>query len=299
MAISTVRVKINGAWTNLTYNGKSGEYEGTIAAPSITSYNLSGGYYPVTVEAANDAGTITTKDDTDIILGSSLRLVVREKIKPVITLESPTNGAYIQNNNAQIIFTVTDEAGGSGVKADSIFLTLDSKKVSLTKAEYTNGYRCVYTPDNPLDDGKHSISIQAEDNDGNTADAVESIFTVDTIPPTLEIQAPTFTITNQPECTVTGVTNDATSSPVSVRILLNGKNTGNVAVDNSGGFTKALTLSEGTNEIEVISIDGAGRSTIVTLQVKLDTTIPEITSVTFAPNPVDTSQSVKIRIGVR
>lgn len=299
MAISTVRVKINGAWTNLSYNSKTGKYEGTVTAPAATSYNLSGGYYPVTVEATNDAGTVTTKDDTDVILGSSLRLVVKEKIKPVITLESPTNGAYIQNNNAQIVFTVTDEAGGSGVKADRVSLTLDGTEVPLTKTEVTNGYRCTYTPSDPLDDGQHSISIQAEDNDGNAADAVESIFTVDTIPPTLEIQTPTFTITNQPECTVTGVTNDATSSPVTVQMLLNGEDAGTVTVDASGGFTKALTLSEGINEIEVISTDGAGRSTQVTLSVELDTTIPEITDITFEPDTADTSQSVRITIGVR
>lgn len=93
MAISRVRVKINGVWTNLTYNSSTGKYEGTIAAPAATSYNLSGRYYPVTVEAANDAGTVTTKDDSDASLGSSLRLTVKETVKPVITLISPTNGS--------------------------------------------------------------------------------------------------------------------------------------------------------------------------------------------------------------
>ena len=118
MAISRVRVKINGVWTNLTYNSSTGKYEGTIAAPAATSYNLSGRYYPVTVEAANDAGTVTTKDDSDASLGSSLRLTVKETVKPVITLISPTNGSYIQNSNTPVIFTVLDEANGSGVKED-------------------------------------------------------------------------------------------------------------------------------------------------------------------------------------
>ena len=64
MAISTVRVQINGVWTNLTYNSSTGAYEATITAPSTTSHNRAGGYYPVTVEATNTVGTKTTVNDS-------------------------------------------------------------------------------------------------------------------------------------------------------------------------------------------------------------------------------------------
>lgn len=298
MAISTVRVKINGTWTNLTYNSSTGKYEGTITAPSTTSFNLSGGYYPVTVEATNDAGTVTTKDDTDLTIGSSLRLTVKETVKPVITLTSPTNGSYIQNNKPTIIFKVVDEAGGSGVNSGSISLKVDGTSVSLTKTSITNGYQCSYTPSTALSDGSHTIAISAKDNDGNSASAVSAAFKVDTVPPTLSVTAPTATITNQPSCTVSGTTNDATSSPVTVTITLNSGSAETVSVDSSGNFTKTLTLAEGANTIKVVSTDSAGRSTTVTKSIKLDTTIPKIVSVTFEPDPVNTSQSVKISIEV-
>lgn len=298
MAISKVRVKINGTWTILTKNNSTGKYEGTIAAPAVTSYNLSGGYYPVTVEATNDAGTIVTKDDTDATIGSSLRLSVKETVKPTITLVSPTNGAYVQNNKIPISFNVMDEANGSGVKESSIVLKVDNVSVAFTKTSITNGYQCSYTPSTALSDGTHTISITAQDNDGNVATAVSSSFTVDTVPPALNVTAPTKTITNQPSCTVSGTTNDATSSPVTVEITHNSNAAVTVEVDSSGNFTKEFTLTEGNNTLTVVSTDASGRSTTVTKTIKLDTTIPQISNVSFAPNPVSTSAPVTITLEV-
>lgn len=108
MAISKVRVKINGVWTNLTLS--NGKWTGSITAPSTTSYTQPDKYYPVTVEVTNDAGTVVTKDATDATLGAALRLAVKETMKPVIALVSPSNGAYVTNNKQAIVFKVTDEA---------------------------------------------------------------------------------------------------------------------------------------------------------------------------------------------
>lgn len=55
MAITKVRVKINGTWTNLTKDS-AGKWTGSVTAPASTSYNQSGGYFPITVEATNSAG---------------------------------------------------------------------------------------------------------------------------------------------------------------------------------------------------------------------------------------------------
>lgn len=298
MAISRVRVKINGVWTNLTYNSSTGRYEGTIAAPAATSYNLSGRYYPVTVEAANDAGTVTTKDDSDAAIGSSLRLTVKETVKPVITLISPTNGSYIQNSNTPVVFTVLDEANGSGVKESSITMKVDGVPAVLAKSSVTNGYQCTYTPEESMSDGSHTIVIDAQDNDGNAALQVSASYVIDTVPPTLTLSEPTFAITNQPSIIFSGTTNDNLSTPVSVEFMLNGEEAGSAAVDTSGNFSKTLTLTEGENVVKVVSTDKAGRSTTVTKNVKLDTSIPQITNVSFEPNPVSTSQPVKITLEV-
>lgn len=47
MAVKTVQTVINGQTYTLTLNSSTGKYEATITAPSKSSYNQSGHYYPV------------------------------------------------------------------------------------------------------------------------------------------------------------------------------------------------------------------------------------------------------------
>ena len=61
MAIKQVRAQINGQWYTLTLQA-NGKYEAQITAPGATSYNLSGGYYNVKVEATNTANTVGSAD---------------------------------------------------------------------------------------------------------------------------------------------------------------------------------------------------------------------------------------------
>ena len=122
MAIQQVRAQVNGVWHVLSYNSSTGKYEKTITAPNTTSYHVNDGhYYPVTVEATNTAGTVTTVNDSDSTVGNSLKLVVKEKVKPTISITSPGAGAYVINNKQPIVFQLRDEAGGSGINIDSWF----------------------------------------------------------------------------------------------------------------------------------------------------------------------------------
>ena len=57
MAIKQVRAQVNGQWHTLTLNPRNGRYEASITAPGATSFNQPGGYYDVTVEAENTAGS--------------------------------------------------------------------------------------------------------------------------------------------------------------------------------------------------------------------------------------------------
>lgn len=301
MAVKTVQAIINGVTTTLTLNSSTGKYEATITAPSKSSYTLAGHYYPVTVKATDDAGNTTTKDATDSTLGSSLQLKVKEKVAPVITITAPTSGAYIANNKPTITWKVTDD--DSGVNPSTIGITIDSgSKVtgeSITKTAITGGYQCSYTPTSALSDGSHTIKIDASDYDGNAATQKSVTFKVDTVPPTLSITAPTDgLITNNSAVTVTGTTNDATSSPVTVTIKLNSGSAQSVTVNADGTFSKALTLVEGQNTITVVATDTAGKKTTVTRTVTLDTGAPVIQSVTITPNPVDAGKTYVISVEV-
>lgn len=302
MAVKTVQAIINGVTTTLTLNSSTGKYEATITAPSKSSYTINDGhYYSVTVKATDVAGNTTTKTDSDTTLGVSLKLKVKEKVAPAITITSPTAGSYITNNKPTIKWKVTD--ADSGVNPATIGITIDSgSKVtgdSITKTAVTGGYECTYTPTTALADGSHTIKIDASDFDGNAATQKTVTFKIDTVPPTLSITAPADKlVTNKTAVTVTGTTNDATSSPVTVTVKLNSGTAETVTVGSDGTFSKALTLVTGTNTITVVAKDSAGKTTTVTRTVTVDTTAPVIKSVTINPNPVDCGKTYVISVEV-
>lgn len=297
MAIQTVRAKINVTWHNLTYDSASGAYKAAITAPGATSFNQSGGYYDVQIEATNTAGTVGKADASSL---DGLKLVVKEKIKPVITIISPTSGAYVSNSKQPVVFTITDETGGSGVNIGSLAVKLDEKTVTastIVSTAITGGYSVTYTPAAAVADGGHTVTINCSDNDGNAAAAKSTTFTVDTVPPTLNVTAPVADlITNTASLTVAGTTNDVTSSPVTVAITLNGVSQGTVTVNANGSFSKAITLSDGANTIVVTATDAADKTSTMTRRVTLDTSVPEVRSASITPNPVDAGASMIISV---
>lgn len=297
MANLTVRAQINGQWHSLTYNSDTGAYEAQLNAPGATSFNQPGGWYNVVVEATNEAGTTGTADGNTI---DGLKLYVKETVAPTITILSPSSGAYVTNNKQPVVFTVVDEAGGSGVDLDSIVVQLDGTPVSsseITHSAITNGYSFTYTPAAAVADGKHTVTINASDNDGNEAIAKTTTYTIDTVPPTLNITAPSDGyITNTAALLVVGVTNDATSSPVKVTVSLNGTDQGAVTVESNGNFSKSVTLADGVNTIIIKATDAAGKSSSVTRRVTLDTSVPQIVSATITPNPVDAGATMLISV---
>ena len=300
MAVKTVQAIINGVTTNLTLNSSSGKYEATITAPVTSSYNVNAGhYYPVTIKATDEAGNVTTKTDADTTLGSSLKLKVKEKVAPVITITSPTASARLTNNKPQIAFTVTD--ADSGVNPDTIKITIGATAITsgITKTASGKGFACTYIPTTALADGSNTIKVDASDYDGNAAAQKSVTFVVDTVPPSLSVTAPVAgLITNQENCTVTGTTNDVTSSPCTVTVKLNSGTAQSVTVNADGTFSKDLTLVAGSNTITVVSTDSAGKFSTVTRTVTLDQVAPTIKSVTIAPNPVDAGKTYVISIEV-
>lgn len=297
MAIAQVRAQVNGTWHTLTYNDENGRWEATINAPGATSYNQPGGYYNVTVEATNTAGTVGTADASTL---DGLKFYVEETVAPVITIISPSDGAYVSNAQQPVIFTVVDEAGGSGVDLDSIVVKLDGTAVAsstITHSAITNGYQFTYTPASAMGDGSHTVTVNASDNDGNAATEKSTTFKVDTVPPTLNVTSPTEgLVTATQTLTVAGTTNDATSSPVTITIKLNNVDQGEVTVQSNGAFSKSVTLNEGANTIVITATDAAGKTSTVTRNVTLDTSTPVIQSASITPNPADTGASVIISV---
>ena len=291
-AIKTVIATINGTDYTLTYNSTNGAYEASITAPTKSSYNQTDHVYGVTIKATDVAGNVAT--DT------SKTLRVKEKTAPIVTFTSPTSGAGLTNNKPTFKINVTD--ADSGIDLSTFALKIDSGTAittGYTTTAITNGYTITYTPTTALSDGTHTITAIVADNDGNVSTAASITIKVDTVPPTLTITAPTdATFTNKAACTVSGTTNDALSSPVTVAITVGGKDAGAVTVNSDGTFSKSVTLVEGANSIVVTSTDALGKSTSVTRTVTLDTSIPTFTSITVTPNPVDAGATYVISVKV-
>lgn len=295
MSVQSVKATINGQDYTLTLNADTGKYEATVTAPSKSSFNQSGGYYNVNVSAVDDAGNITTVDANDATYGTSLRLFVKERVIPVITVISPTSGAYISTSKPSFTWKVTDD--DSGVDANTISIAVDGGGAitgNITKTPISGGYECSYTHSAALGDGSHTVVFNAKDNDGNIADQKSITITVDTVAPVLTITSPTEgAITNTATITVSGITNDATSSPVTLTV--NGEP---VTLNSDGTFSTSVTLVNGNNTITVIATDAAGKITTVTRHVKLDTGAPRFASVSVAPNPVDAGKTYVISVSV-
>lgn len=297
MAIQTVRAQVNGTWHTLTLNSSTGKYEASITAPTTSSYNQPNHYYNVTVEATNTAGTTVSANGATL---TGLQLVVKEKTAPIITITAPTAGSTLTNNRPTITWTVTD--ADSGVDPNTISIKIDSGSATtsgITKTASGKGYTCSYVPTTALTDGSHTITVNASDYDGNAATAKSVTFKVDTTPPTLSVSSPAAgLITNTAALTVSGTTNDATSSPVTVKITLNGADQGTVTVASSGAFSKAVTLKEGNNTIVVTATDAVGKASTITRTVTLDTSAPKITAATITPNPADVGATVLISVTI-
>ena len=297
MAISSVTATINGQQVTLEYNASTGKYEATITAPAKSSYPLTGHYYPVSITANDDAGNSRTVDATDATLGESLRLVVKEKVKPTITILEPTAGQTLTTSTPKITAQLRDD--DSGIDINTLVVKIDTQTVTATSTAVTGGYDIEYTPTDALTDGSHTVTITVSDHDGNAATAASAAFVVDTTPPSLSITSPVDGLkTNKSALIVSGTTNDATSNPVTITIKVNGTDAGAVTVGENGAFSKTITLSDGENTIVITATDKAGKASTVTRTVTLRTKAPLIQSATLTPNPVDAGKTYVISVEV-
>lgn len=301
MAISTVKITVGGVEHDAVYNSTGGYWVCQLTAPALSSHGLTGGYYPVTVSAEDDAGNTATADDSHETLGNYLRLSVYETVAPVISGLTPSSGSYIAANTAAVSFSVTDN--DSGVDLDTLSLTFDGVAVAaadIVKTQITGGWYCEYTPPGTLSEGPHAVVVGVSDNDGNDASA-SSTFYVDTAAPTLLLGSPTDNaLTNQVPLTFTGMASDASGFP-DISVTVNG-----VAVSVSptvtnavtGAFELPLTLGEGTNVVVITATDSAGHTSSVTRTVVIDITPPVISAVEITPGETEVGGSCTVRVTV-
>jgi hypothetical protein len=301
LAISTVKIKIAGTEYSLVYNGTSGKWEKSINAPGATSWGQPGGVYACEVTATNGAGTSTTVTTSTPTIGNNLKLRVKETVKPVITISSPSSGAFVTNNKQPVVATLIDEANGSGIDLSTLVVKVDGTTVStgVATTAITNGYSLTYTPASALSDGSHTVTIDVSDHDGNAAVEKSTTYTVDTVPPTLNVTSPAEgAILASASVGYAGTTNDSTSSPVTIAVTLDGA--AQTAPTVSGGaFAGTLSnVSDGAHTLVITATDAAGKYSTVTRSFTVDTTAPVISAVSITPNPADTGTTMIVSVTI-
>jgi len=324
---TTVQVTINGQTYSLTETSAgSGVYSATLTSPAASSYPQTGHHFPVSVTVTDSYGNTATADDTDPVLGNSLKLYNVEKVKPVVSISAPASGAYVTSSTPSFAITLADDAnqasGSSGLAAiedgkNPIVVTLDgtdydyddlgdifdSESLVITPITTTGTYVASATVSAtflPLSDGQHTLSIVCYDNDGNASVTATSTFTVDTVAPALNVTAPTQGYqTNVQTWTVSGTTSDQTSNPVTVTVKLDGVDQGAVTVGQDGSFTKTGSYAtEGSHTFTIRATDAAGKYSEETRTVTYSTTLPVIESVVINPNPTDAGTTYTITVTV-
>lgn len=307
--IKSVVAVINGESISLTYNSASGLYEASGVAPQASSFNLNGGYYPVTVTATymTDEST-TVNDKTTGTVGQGCRFVVRERYIPTVNITFPTAGQYITSTGAQRLEmelrdNTVQSAGYSGIDISSLNITVGGREIpheDLITTTVAGGYDITYTPTEPLPDGAYTILASVSDNDGNTSAVTETSFVIDTAPPELSVIAPIEALaTSNSAILVKGFTSDATGLNVAVAIAVDGTVVGNPTVASDGSFEYTVNLTnEGDRVITITATDSSGKTSIVTRNIYYSTAVPTITSVELVPNPADGGTTYTIRVDV-
>ncbi len=315
--INSVKALINGQEYTLTLNSSTGKYEAQGIAPSGSSFNLEGGYYPVEVTATYVTGTTSVVNDrTEGSVGEGCRMIVREKVKPTAVITYPTHGQYITSELQKIEFTVLDNTsqsvGYSGINLDSIVLRISGGMLTETSVisgrenfditPIDGGFLCAVYPveGENIPDGKYTLSVDVSDNDGNAADTAYASITIDTAPPELSVFSPDEGLsTSENVITISGKTSDVTSTPVTIKVYINGEEKGNIPVNENGTFSKELTFTNSGNQsIVITATDAAGKSSTVTRNIYFSADVPVIKSVVITPNPVDGGTTFTITVEV-
>lgn len=197
---------------------------------------------------------IIAEDRAGNIAEESLTVIL-DKTPPQITILSPVDGSLLSQRSVLVKGNVS-EASETEVKVNEI-------KASIVGQEFSALV--------PLKEGFNIIRATAKDRAGNVSEASVSV-NVDTLPPVLSIISPADgSILSTPTVEVSGRVDDENLLDVKI----NGKN----AKIENGEYSLTITLTEGSNTIEVLAEDRAGQKNSLSINVYLDTKRPEIISV--------------------
>lgn len=167
-------------------------------------------------------------------------------LQPQLALLEPANGTVTNNPTPRVVLQYdalcNDEPCGlpwADLPGVVLGAQLNGAEIGARFSLDLGSGRTAFLPGTRLPEGLNIFAAQAQDDFGQLSNAVESTFTIDTIPPAITIDAPADGVwTNQPVLTVSG----RVSEPA--RLAVNGAP---VALAPDHSFALERTLQEGVN----------------------------------------------------
>lgn len=227
------QVKVNGVVATMSGVGNT---QFSASAP------LTEGSNGITIRATDLSGNHT----------DSTRTVTRDTQAPTLTVTSPADNSYSNQDAVTVSGTVSD-ATTATVKVNGVSFPVGQG------GAFTGSYQLVA--------GANFITITATDAGGNVTSQVRKV-TQDRTAPALTLTAPADgSYSNAIAVSVTGTAADAGTLSVKV-------NGFPATVNPDGSFSYSFTLAPGVNAISVTATDGAANTTTLSRTVTQDRSAP-------------------------
>lgn len=296
--IKTVYAMFNGQKILATYDEAAGLYTVEATAPANSSWSQPNHVYTMELHAEDKASNKASVTSTDPTYGDQLKFRVLEKSKPVAEILSPAEGSVLGANSQNISLSIQD-VGDSGINFAAVVFKVNGTAVTIAESDWAAGENGVYTytyAASGLSDGANKVSLQVQDNDGNTSDEAIVNFIISTAAPTLNVTSPVNNlITNSATVTVAGTSAPGSEFVTLAEVKVNDEV---VTVSDDGSFDTTVTLTEGSNTITIVAKDSLGKTTTVIRTVVLDTAAPVITDVVAEALTVDASGTIRVTFKV-
>ena len=266
---STVTIYIDGKACGTVTANHDGIWSFTL--PS----DLADGSYTAVAYATDLAGNVSPSSaDCTFTVDTSTT-------SPVATLQaeddtgiSQTDWITRQNDNLTI--------DGTAEKYATITVTVDGKAVGTTQADANGNWQFEYDPNPALSDGDYTLTIQAQDEVGNTSSSsYDLVIDTVTVTPSLKLDTGSDTgssnddgITKETQPLLTGTA----EANATIEIFIDGTVVGQVVSDKNGVWNYRIpeeaSLADGEHAVVVRATDAAGNSAnSTTLDIVVDSTM--------------------------
>lgn len=239
-ANATLHIFDNGVEIGRVTIDANGNWSFTPSSP------LTDGTHKFTVSASDGTGSSDMSDSWEIIVDT---LAPDAPVVTEVTDDSGSIKGLIGNNgvtdDATPTLTGTGEAGS--------YISISDNGILIGMVQVDDNGNWTFTPDTPLSDGVHNLTLTQTDDAGNvSAETSVPTFTIDTTPP----EGAVISSVNLQGTEVTG------SAEVGSQVIIIGSNNqvlGSTTVDQTGNFVIAISPSQTHGEALIAKIqDQAG-----------------------------------------